>query len=211
VILALLLVAVLAGTAGAVDIDLAAYRRAAQTGEVGSVPGRVYAESRTPTGPVRPTAGVAVTLLPRSEALVRSLEQIKEDSRRSARAFAAAAPAMRRAQDDYERALVVAGGPDLAPRLAAGADGTFRIPDVPAGVWILIAWDSSPVEVTGEKSKPRDRQTYRLGARLTGFESVEIWLRELTIAKGETVSVDLTDRNVWFRGVIEERTRDAGR
>ena len=35
-----------------------------------------------------------------------------------------------------------------------------------------------------------------------------IWLRELTVAGGATVTVDLTDRNGWFRGVIEERVQD---
>jgi hypothetical protein len=31
------------------------------------------------------------------------------------------------------------------------------------------------------------------------------------VAAGETATLELTDRNVWFRGVIEERELDAGR
>jgi hypothetical protein len=33
----------------------------------------------------------------------------------------------------------------------------------------------------------------------------------VTVATGETATVELTDRNEWFRGVIEEKTLDAGR
>jgi hypothetical protein len=33
----------------------------------------------------------------------------------------------------------------------------------------------------------------------------------VTVARGETVSLELTDRNEWFRGVIEEKTLGTGR
>jgi hypothetical protein len=40
---------------------------------------------------------------------------------------------------------------------------------------------------------------------------VTVWLQTLTVAGGATATVELTDRNGWFRGVIEERVLDTGR
>jgi hypothetical protein len=208
---AILTVALAALPAEALDVGVPAYREAAQSGAVGTVAGRAYAESRTPAGPPQPLTGTIVTLMPRSQALLLSLERLKEDARRSSSTFVAAAPAMRRRQEAYERELLEAGAPDLAPRLAVGADGAFRVPDVPAGAWLVVAWHSVPFDVSAAKSKGRDRQLYQLGPRMTGYQAVTIWLRELTVVPGETVSAELTDRNAWFRGVIEEKTLDAGR
>jgi len=210
-IAAALLTLALAAGAEALDVAVAPYRQAAQAREVGVVAGRVYEESRTPRGPVRPLTGTTVILLPRSPALLTSLERFKEDARGSSKAFAAAAPAMRRAQEAYERELVEAGVPDLASRLAVTPEGTFRLADVPAGAWVMLAWHSTPVDVSASKARGREHQTYQLGGRTTGFQAVTIWLREVTVARGETVSLELTDRNEWFRGVIEEKTLGTGR
>jgi hypothetical protein len=38
---------------------------------------------------------------------------------------------------------------------------------------------------------------------------VTFWLRELTIAPGQSTDVELTDRNAWMTGIAEERL-DAG-
>jgi hypothetical protein len=208
---ALLALALLAVPAEGLDISVAPYRQAAQTGEVGTVAGRVYAESRTPNGRPLPLTGAVVTLLPRSQALLLSFEQFKEDSRRSSKAFTAAAPAMRKAQDAYERELLKAGAPDLAPRISVDSEGAFRMADVPAGAWLVVVWQSAPVDVSTTKTTPRERQLYQLDRRLTGFQAVTIWLREVVVARGETASVELTDRNEWFRGVIEEKALDTGR
>lgn len=210
-IAAVLLVLLLVGSATALDVPVDAYRAASQTGSVGSVSGRVYAESRTPTGPALPLTGATVTLLPRSQAFMLQLERLKEGSRQSSKAFAAAAPAMRKAQDAYERALLEAGAPDLSPRIAVGTDGGFRLTEVPAGPWLVVVWHGSPVDVATPKSSTRDRQIFQLPKRLTGFQSVTVWLREVSVARGATASVELTDRNEWFRGVIEERLLDTGR
>ena len=75
---------------------------------------------------------------------------------------------------------------------------------------VVVAWQSLPVDVAAAKARGRERNLYQLEARTTGFQAVTIWLREVTVARGETVSVELTDRNEWFRGVIEEKTLDAG-
>src|SRR5437764_2925583 len=88
VIAAALLALALAAGAEALDVGVAPYREAAQTGQVGVVSGRVYGESATPSGPPRRLPGVVtVTLLPRSQALLTSWERFKDDARGSSKAF----------------------------------------------------------------------------------------------------------------------------
>ena len=210
-IAAALLALVLAGSAEALDVDVTPYRQAALGKDVGTVTGRVYEESRKPNGPVHPLAGATLILMPRSEGVLASLQRFKEDARASSKAFAAAAPAMRRAEEAYERELVTAGVPELASRAAADGDGRFHLGDVPAGAWMLLVWHSVPTEVSTPKARGREHQTFQLPGRTTGFQAVTVWLRELTVARGETVSVELTDRNEWFRGVIEEKAPSTGR
>jgi hypothetical protein len=201
----------LAAPAGALDVGLDAYLEARRTGATGIVAGRVAAEPRTPRGPAVPFTGTTVALLPRSEAVLLRLEQLKARSRDSASAFASAAPGMRQTQDSFEREVWQAGAPDLATKVLVDADGSFRLADVPAGAWLAIAWHGTPVDLGGERIKGKDRTLYRPQSRVRGLQSVTVWLRTLTVAAGKTATLELTDRNAWFRGVIEERELDAGR
>ena len=211
---AVLVLLVWAGPAEARDVSIERYEEARRAGAIGVVAGRAAAEPRTLRTPAQPLTGTTVRLLPRSEALMTRLERLRETSRESSTAFAAAAPAMRRAHEVYERELLEAGAPDLTPMVLVDQDGTFRIDDLPAGAWVLIAWHSAPVDVspakksTSKKHETGKRSLYRPQSRLEGYQAVTIWLRELTVAGGATVTVELTDRNGWFRGVIEERVQD---
>lgn len=207
-VLALLL---LASSAEALDVSVEPYRQARQTRALGVVTGRVYAEQRTLRVAARPMTGTTVTLLPRSEALLARLETLKAQSRESSTAYTAAAPAMRKAKEVYERELLHAGAPDLTPMVLVDRDGGFRIDDVPAGAWLLLAWHSTPVDVSTPKATSRERGLYQPQPRLHGFQSVTVWLREVSVTGGATATVELTDRNGWFRGVVEERSLDAGR
>jgi hypothetical protein len=241
--LALLLL--LVGSAEALDVGVEPYREARRAGALGAVAGRVAAEPRTLGGLTQPFVGTTVTLLPRSEALVSKLERLRDASRESSRAFAEAAPAMRRAQEAYERELLEVGAPDLTPLVLVDRDGSFMIDDVPAGAWVLIAWHGVQVDVSASKprsqprnpdqpdvsapkpksgspkpnqpdmsapkSKSRPRNPYQPRPRLQGYQTVTVWLQTLTVAGGATATVELTDRNGWFRGVIEERVLDTGR
>jgi hypothetical protein len=210
-VLALLL---LASSAEALDVSVEPYRQARQTRALGVVTGRVYAEQRTLRVPARPMTGTTVTLLPRSEVLLARLETLKARSRESSTAFTAAAPAMRKAKEVYERELLHAGAPDLTPMVLVDQDGGFRIDDVPAGAWVLLAWHSTSVDVSTPKDKSKDkskeRNLYQPQPGLRGFQSVTVWLREVGVTGGATATVELTDRNGWFRGVVEERVLDAG-
>jgi hypothetical protein len=214
---AAVLVLLLAGSAEALDVSIEPYQEAQRAGAVGVVAGRAVAEPRTLRTPAQPLTGTTVRLLPRSEALMTRLERLREASRDSSTAFAAAAPAMRRAHEVYERELLEAGAPDLTPMVLVDQDGAFRIDDLPAGAWVLVAWHSAPVDVstskksTSKKLETGKRSPYRPQSKLQGYQAVTIWLRELTVAGGATVTVELTDRNGWFRGVIEERVQDTSR
>jgi hypothetical protein len=207
---ALVVALLLAAPAEALDVGLDAYREARRAGALGAVAGRVAAEPRTLRAAGLPFTGATVTLLPRSEALLARLEQLKERSRESSSAFTGAVPAMRQARDAYERELWEAGAPDLTAMVLVDADGGFRLDDVPAGAWLAIAWHGVTVDVSGEKVKPKERSLYRPQPRMRGFQSVTIWLRPVTVGSGETVTLELTDRNAWFRGVIEDRVLDSG-
>jgi hypothetical protein len=207
-ILALLL---LASSAEALDVSVEPYRQARETRALGVVTGRVYAEQRTLKVPARPMSGATITLLPRSEALLTRLERLKAQSRESSTAYTAAAPAMRKAKEVYERELLQAGAPDLTPMVLVDREGAFRIDDVPAGAWVLLAWHSTPVDVSTQKDKSKERNLYQPQPVLHGFQSVTVWLREVNVTGGATATVELTDRNGWFRGVVEERVLDAGR
>jgi hypothetical protein len=208
VVLAVLLVA---ASAEALDVNVETYREARRSGALGAVTGRVYAEQRSLKAAPKPLTGTTITLMPRSDALLTRLARLKDQSRESSVAFTAAAPGMRKAQQEYERELLQAGAPDLNPLVLVDAEGGFKIGDVPAGAWILLAWSSVPVDVSTPKTKTKERGLYQPQPRLHGFQSVTVWMRELTVSGGAPTTVDLTDRNGWFRGVIEERLLDAGR
>ena len=208
---ALLAILLLAASAQALEVNLDAYRDARRAGALGAMAGRAVAEPRSLSAAAQPLTGTIVAVLPRSEALMARLERLKEGARESSTAFAAAAPAMRRTREAYERELWEAGAPDLTPTVLVDAEGGFRIDDLPAGAWLVFAWRTMLVDVSGEKLKARERSLFLSRARLRGFQSVTIWLRAVELAGGATARIELTDRNAWFRGVVEERAPDTGR
>lgn len=211
VALAMALVLLLAAVAQGLDIEIAPYREAAQAGAVGAVMGRAYEERRTPTGADRPLIGTTVTLVPRSGTLLRTFERLKQQARDSADSFRAAAPALRRAREAYERRLWEAGAPELVKTALVDAEGGFRVAEVPAGAWLLVATHAVSVDVSTPHTTRRERQMYKLGPRVVGHQAVKMWVREIAVDRAGTESVNLTDRNAWFTGVAEEKALDAGR
>jgi hypothetical protein len=118
---------------------------------------------------------------------------------------------MRQAREAYERALRDAGGADLVRVTTVEADGAFRLDEVPAGAWLVFVWHGVPVKVSSPRMRARDRGQYRARPRLLGLEEVTIWLRPLAVEAGGTATLDLNDRNAWFRGVLEKRGPGPGR
>ena len=98
-----LLLAVAAGHAAAVDLDL--YLTAARSGVAGEVAGRAYEERRRLDRPEQPLPGTTVTLLPSPDALLQYLEGVKRDARDSPEAFRSAIHRMLEAQEQHERAV----------------------------------------------------------------------------------------------------------
>ncbi|HEV8616380.1 MAG TPA: hypothetical protein VGU22_12895 [Methylomirabilota bacterium] len=196
--------------AEAMGVELDRYLAGRAAGDVGVVSGRVYAERRRPLDPERPLPSTRILLVPNSEVFVRRLEDLKRGSRESANAFRGAAPAMRRAKDEYESALWQAGAPQLAVAVATAPDGSFRVPDLPAGSWLLVGWYGQTVHTSAPKRTKKEQGLYSPGRRVIGFDAVQIWLRPITVGRGESEPIELTDRNVWFSGVEEDTMLDAG-
>lgn len=193
-----------------VDVSLERYRDAVGARELGSVHGRVFHERRRPSAPDMPLTGTAVALLPHSEAWLLRLNAIKRGARDSLESYREAATGVRESRDAYEKTLLEAGAGDLSQGATVDADGRFTLDGIPAGPWILIAFRSTyvsktPQERPGAERPPASPTPFLAPDRLHGYHVVTYWLRELTVVAGAVEAIDLTDRNVWFTGVTENR------
>ena len=207
-------VTALAATALAqgIDVPLDRYRAASSGGEVGTVRGRAFAERSKPSVSDLPLAGTVVALLPRSDAWFVSLQAIKRGARDSVETYRDAAPAVRRSRDAYEKTLWEAGAGDLPQTATVDTEGVFTLDNVPAGAWILLASRSTYVNKTpllrpGPPPPPRPPSPFLPPDKLLGYYVVTYWLREITVAPGATEALELTDRNAWLTGVLEEREK----
>lgn len=189
-------------------VDLSAYRAAAGSGRVSAIEGRAYAERRLPKEADRPLPAVSVVFVPLSPTFLARLELIKAHARESERDFVDAASALRREREAYEKGVWEAGFPDLVVATASDVGGRFTVAALPAGDWLLLATRSVLIERTGSRVSPRDRSTFVPRLRLAGYYAVSVWLRKLSIEAGRREKIDLTDRNVWFTGVVEDRSLD---
>jgi len=195
----------------AIDVDLTRYTAADRAGA--GVSGRAFAERPKPDAPDTPLVGATVVAVPRSEALVRRLEELRTGARDSASAYREAALLMQRAREAYERELWEAGAPQLVRNAVVDGSGRFDLGRLPQGSWLILAvWDRTVHSrtVRPERKDRRERELYLPGSRLSGYRSRLVWLREIAVSAGEPTALELTDRNVWFSGVVEERTQDAG-
>jgi len=204
------LVLTVAAPARALDVDLQAYDEARRRGEMVTIAGRVYTERRRPNAEDVPMARAVVVALPRSEALVRRLDDLRAHARDSAAAYREAATQMRRARESYEREVWQSGAADLVRSTTVDADGRFTLSDLPAGRWMVWATHSEFLDARSPRYQARDRERYRLPPRLVGYYAERAWLRELDTTPGASTTLELNDRNVWFAGVVEDRVLDAG-
>jgi hypothetical protein len=208
-LLAALAVALLAGPAlSGIGVDLERYLEADRAGKAAGVSGRVYTERRRPEVADTPLAGATVVALPRSEALVGRLEQLREGARASAPAYREAATLMKKAREAYERELWEAGAAELVRTAVADPAGHFDLGRLPEGRWLVVAaWDQM-VDARSPGASRRERERYVGNTRLVGFRVRLLWLRDVIVARGEAEELQLTDRNVWFTGVVEDREPD---
>jgi hypothetical protein len=192
-------------------INTDSYRAAAASGSIGIVTGRVYEERRRPETPDQPLAGAAVIVLPKSAEVLRKLEEIKRTARNSADDYRAAGPSILAVRRAYEKELWDSGAVDLVKATTVAADGRFVVADLPAGDWLLIATHTVKIDKHAATSTTKKRGVYAPGTRLTGYQRVTVWLREITVSNGRSENLELSDRAAWFSGVVEERLPDAGR
>lgn len=202
---------VVVGTAQGVDAPIERYREAVGFQQLGAVQGRAIHERRKPTGPDEPLAGTAVILLPRSDAWLLRMQDIKRGARDSADAYREAATLVRATREAYEKSLLEVGAGDLPQAVTVDAQGLFALENIPAGPWILFAYHQSYAKRTKRAppqgpTRPEARPfPFLIPDRITGYYVITYWLRELTIAAGAVDDLDLTDRNAWFTGVSENR------
>lgn len=190
------------------DVEVARYRLPVGPG---AVVGRAWEERRRPDRPDLPLRDTVVTLVPRSEAFLRRLEELRARSRDSIGAYRDATGAMRREREAYERTLWEAGAADLVRATQVDGDGVFAFDDVPAGEWLLFGWRSVFVDLPSVRVGKRDRSTFTGRERLDGYSTVTVWLRQISVESGARELVELTDRNAWFSGVLESLAPGAGR
>jgi len=194
---------------GALDVPLDAYRSAAADGATGTVAGRAVDEADRRAAADEPRVGLAVTLVPRSRALLDELGGIKRRLRSEPSTYPTSARAVVQARRTYERALAAAGAGDLVRYTPGSVDGTFQLEQVPVGDWLLL------VEHAVFKSKPgpiqgrQEWQTFRKQEQFLGYYAVTFWLEEVRVSRGDTATVELTERNAWMTGIEEKRTPDA--
>ncbi|MBI4610174.1 MAG: hypothetical protein HY726_14340 [Candidatus Rokubacteria bacterium] len=193
------------GAAQGLDVRLQDYREAARAGVVGTVTGRVYVERAKPDGADTPLADVAVILVPHSEKLLGDLEALKREARHSLAAYHDAAARIQGRLEAYGAAVAAAAGAQVMRAAQVNADGMFRLDGIPAGQWLLYAARALFVPIHGSVPTKQERKLFRLRDPVRGHRAITAWLRELTVAGGEVEVVELTDRNRWFTGMVEER------
>jgi hypothetical protein len=192
--------------AGAAVLLPRRWRRArAASAEPGpaAVHGTALDSSSGPTARPAPLTGLTVTLLPRSESVLTRLEALRAGSRDSLKAYRSAMPEMRRLLESTIAELQAAGQGAAIRSAEVDADGRFALGDVAPGSWMLIAYRSVHVSPRGRDGM-KESGTFLPQPRLAGYERVSMWLDTVTVEPGRQASVGLTDRNVWFEGVVEQ-------
>jgi hypothetical protein len=183
------------------------YRTAARCGEIGLVSVRAYTERLKPDAADLPIKEVVVTLIPYSEALIADLERVKAHARDSLASHRAVAREVRRLEEAYEQSVWEAGAADLVQSSLVGPEGRASFSEVPAGHWILWARHEVATPLPLHKAKKGEKQMFNLGPAMVGYRTARYWMLPLTVSGGEEATMELTDRNVWLTGVIEEMMR----
>ncbi len=171
---------------------------------VGDVTGTALGIGPTASSPPVPLTGLALVLVPRSEALLDSLERVKRQSRDSMTAYRTAMPEMQQIFEGFLQTLKDATDVQVIPRTTVDNMGRFALGGVPAGRWILVGRRALHVDRQFKDTR-KETGIYQAQPRLVGYERVMVWLQPVTVEPGVGLAVELTDRNVWFEGV-EEKT-----
>ena len=171
-------------------------------GALGALDARALADPAKPSLPADPVEGVGVAVLPWSPEVEARLEGIKGSSRDSMDRFIAASSSVRAVLTDWERELSAAGARDLVRLGKTDAEGRIRVVDLPAGEWLVLAWREQTTKVEKPVKIPkRDGGGFLAMPEVTGHTLVRYWRVRLSVSRGETSEVTLTERGVWLSAV----------
>jgi hypothetical protein len=197
--------AVSAAGTDAVTTAIAPYLQARDERRTGYVSGEAFAEPARPTGAPVPYADVSVLLLPADRALEAELDRIRGEIRESARTYFDSARRLRAAREAHERALLYAGGGELIRGEVSDTAGRFRLADVPAGSWLLLAWREVRHTVTTRAVPGRGAEAFVGNSESKGYAAIELWRLPVEVRRGEGTPVRLHDRTIWVTVVEEVR------
>jgi hypothetical protein len=192
----------------AADQDLAdrvgPYLKAGAEQAPGVVAVRAYVEPTRPTGPPAPQPDISVVLLPYSPTFEAELDAVKAGLRDSVDGYARAVTRIEAARVGYERALLAAGGGALVRSAVTDARGGARIGDLPAGEWLVLAWQEAGHTAKRFKLREQDAKRYPHVPSKVTYSIVTYWRVRVAVKPGETIEIAMSDRNVWMAAPRQE-------
>ena len=199
---------VLAGSAMAAASDVAAlvepYQRASREQSLGIVAAKAYVEPTRGSVEPTPQPAVSLVLLPYSPAFEADLDAVKAGLRDSVDSYTRAVGAIESARVDYEQALVEAGAGELVRNEATDARGLAEVTGLPTGDWVLLAWREGGHQSKQHKIREPDLKRYPDVPSAVTYSMVTYWRSRVTVRRGETVEVSMSDRNVWMTAPRQE-------
>ncbi len=191
--------------AGAEIADTEIARALAGFGSPGILWGRLAVEEESPEGSLTPLAGVEVTLYPYLPALEQALERIRTGARESPEAYVGAPGAVRETLEAYRKQTAAVGGAQWTPQRVTDGAGLFVFDTVPAGPWLLVAVQRTPVRASPgaltRRPRPADpRFVPRAGAAPS--HGADIWVVRVQVRPGERTPLLLTERSRWMTGPL---------
>jgi len=183
---------------------VAPYLQALEARETGEITGRVFGESKRPSGAPMPYAGVSVVAVPYGADLERQLDAIKQRQRDTMKTYLDVYAQVAAARSAYERDLRAGGGGALIRESVSDAEGVVRFTGLPAGQWLLLGWREEKHAVKAPRIPPKDEGKFAQTPVVTGYAAVSYWRVPVSVRAGETTAVSLSDRGVWLTAVREE-------
>lgn len=202
-VLAGLLVATAAALAGEGDL-MGLVEPYLRTRALGALTTRAHAEPTRPDARPAPLPGVSVVLLPYSAAFEAELDAAKAGLRDSLDGYVQAVARIEDARVDYERGLLGAGGGELVRSEVTDGEGLARLRDLPAGPWLLLAWQEGGHVSKRFRLREQDTKRYPNVPTNVTYSIVTYWRARVVVREGETAEIAMTDRNVWMTAPRQE-------
>ncbi|HEY7203169.1 MAG TPA: hypothetical protein VIA61_02665 [Methylomirabilota bacterium] len=200
------LIAAVSVWAAVTDLDslVEPYKKASDEQAVGIVAAKAYVEPSRGGAEATPQDAVSLVLLPYSAAFEADLDAVKAGLRDSVDSYTRAVGTIEAARVDYEKGLVAAGAGELVRNEATDARGVAEVTGLPAGNWVLLAWREGGHQSKQHKLRDLDAKRYPDIPSTVTYSMVTYWRSRVTVRKGETVEVSLSDRNVWMTAPRQE-------